>query len=321
MNFRNPNLDILKGFLISIVVVGHSIQTTNINFDSNYLFKFIYSFHMPFFFLISGYLAFFSLSNKCDVHSCVINKVRYLVIPFASWYIIAYFLHGHSLVDFTDYLLLLGYGVDRGLWYLWILFIMYGILWIAFKLALENIVRTYVILLFFIAIIPNSDVLGAKYLKWYLIFFLLGILINAYQPFFERIYKKFDNYLVLFLISILFILGVYFIWSRNYIAGGFFSSQYTFMAFKFFIAIIGIYIVYDFITKLSIFKSSFIQSLGKNSLGIYILNFPIVGFLVHDFLINNFLIVAVISVTLSHYLSLYLSKIRYISILFGVKKQ
>ena len=50
---RNHTVDILKGFLILMVVLGHVLLGT---LQDNVLRYFIYSFHMPAFFFISGYL-------------------------------------------------------------------------------------------------------------------------------------------------------------------------------------------------------------------------------------------------------------------------
>lgn len=60
---RNSYLDIAKSLGIILVVIGHCIQygSGSLYFEKelyfyNILFKFIYSFHMPLFMLISGYL-------------------------------------------------------------------------------------------------------------------------------------------------------------------------------------------------------------------------------------------------------------------------
>ena len=51
--------DSLKGFLILLVILGHSIQYTLGNSCySNHLWNIIYSFHMPAFMAISGFLAY-----------------------------------------------------------------------------------------------------------------------------------------------------------------------------------------------------------------------------------------------------------------------
>ena len=69
---RSVYIDSLKAFAIITVIVGHCIQYGSglkyLNerlFFSNPIFKFIYSFHMPLFMLLSGYL-FADSVNKND---------------------------------------------------------------------------------------------------------------------------------------------------------------------------------------------------------------------------------------------------------------
>lgn len=54
--------DSLKGILIVIVVLGHSIQASMMqlgeSFLDDYLWNLIYSFHMPAFMAISGFVAY-----------------------------------------------------------------------------------------------------------------------------------------------------------------------------------------------------------------------------------------------------------------------
>lgn len=51
---RNTSVDSLKFFLIFIVLIGHCLDA-NLGLHPNYvLFRFIYSFHMPTFVILSG---------------------------------------------------------------------------------------------------------------------------------------------------------------------------------------------------------------------------------------------------------------------------
>lgn len=64
-----PYVDYIKVFGLLLVIIGHSIQ-------HSYLLVFLYSFHMPLFFFISG---FFSKKNYC----IALNKqIRTLLIPY-----------------------------------------------------------------------------------------------------------------------------------------------------------------------------------------------------------------------------------------------
>ncbi|ROT03695.1 hypothetical protein ED388_12660 [Muribaculaceae bacterium Isolate-007 (NCI)] len=46
-------IDCLKGFAIFLVVLGHVVQ--NYNLMDSWIFRIIYSFHMPLFMFMSGY--------------------------------------------------------------------------------------------------------------------------------------------------------------------------------------------------------------------------------------------------------------------------
>ena len=51
--------DSLKGWLMLLVILGHAIQSVMIDdFASNHVWTLIYSFHMPAFMAVSGWLAF-----------------------------------------------------------------------------------------------------------------------------------------------------------------------------------------------------------------------------------------------------------------------
>ena len=56
--------DSLKGWLILLVILGHAIQQTlGADCDSNHLWNLIYSFHMPAFMAVSGWLAYWGLKH------------------------------------------------------------------------------------------------------------------------------------------------------------------------------------------------------------------------------------------------------------------
>lgn len=75
-------IDALKGFAIIMVVVGH------MNIPSN-LLKYIFSFHMPLFFFIAGYLS--NLDKYLNSpESFLKNKFKSLIIPYFSFTIMAY---------------------------------------------------------------------------------------------------------------------------------------------------------------------------------------------------------------------------------------
>jgi len=83
---RNLTLDIAKAICIILMVVGHS-------WCPDYLYRFVYMFHMPCFFFISGWL----LSDKylVNVKCGLKRKAKGLYWPFVKWQLL--FLAGHNL--------------------------------------------------------------------------------------------------------------------------------------------------------------------------------------------------------------------------------
>ena len=57
MKERISTLDAIRGLAIFLVVLGHSVQFNVPDPFNNPVFKIIYSFHMPLFISVSGYLA------------------------------------------------------------------------------------------------------------------------------------------------------------------------------------------------------------------------------------------------------------------------
>ena len=59
INKRNENIDIIKGIAVILMVYGHCLQygvNGKIDYFNMLCFKIIYSFHMPLFTIVSGYL-------------------------------------------------------------------------------------------------------------------------------------------------------------------------------------------------------------------------------------------------------------------------
>ena len=56
---REKWVDAVKGLAIYLVILGHAIQyatSQDYNYAGNSIFQIIYSFHMPLFMMMSGYL-------------------------------------------------------------------------------------------------------------------------------------------------------------------------------------------------------------------------------------------------------------------------
>lgn len=142
-HLRCVELDQLKGLAIILVVLGHVLQY--VSFPETYmhlwLYNCIYAFHMPLFFLISGYAVTMAKGWRNNGNMLLVRKrMMQLLLPFCTWAIIRAFFEP----VFVDYLCDVFLHPGRCLWFLWVLFfvfasdrvssILYGILLQAYLL-------------------------------------------------------------------------------------------------------------------------------------------------------------------------------------------
>lgn len=118
---RDELLDISRGSLIFLVVLGHGIQYTlysNTDFWEDPIFKLIYMFHMPVFVYISGYLAPFDSKFSLRV---LFNRLSRLLLPLLCWMLLYIglksFFITHDLPSFYMFISI----ISSSLWYLWVL--------------------------------------------------------------------------------------------------------------------------------------------------------------------------------------------------------
>lgn len=78
------SFDAVKLWAIFLVIYGHCVQHLLPGFEyENYVYLFIYSFHMPLFMMVSGY---FSHSSMCLSYSDFLRKkARQLLLPCITW--------------------------------------------------------------------------------------------------------------------------------------------------------------------------------------------------------------------------------------------
>lgn len=115
---RNTTLDRAKGLAIFLVVWGHTIQYltpgASDEFYSDPAFKIIYSFHMPLFMAVSGFL-FAASERKYPTRVLLKKRLERLLIPTVVWSLLIY--AGTNLVQ-----LALGremtYRLQDPLWFL-----------------------------------------------------------------------------------------------------------------------------------------------------------------------------------------------------------
>lgn len=199
---RDVTIDMLKSIAIILVVLGHVIQIiySPESYDRNWIFKIIYSFHMPLFIFISGYLIGF---KKKLTLKWLLNRGLRLAVPFIVWIPIDYLLDGGRSFDGLILVFQRLYKDPSagGLWFLWVLFLCCVILFLVenvnskilkgmpknsiryagIKEILIEFVLVILELLFLIGIwfvTGFTTTLGLRLCCKEIIFFLMGFYIN-----------------------------------------------------------------------------------------------------------------------------------------------
>lgn len=190
MKLRNRNIviDVSKGVAIILVVIGHVIQfgTSGEGFWDNNLFKIIYSFHMPLFIFLSGYVSAKGIVER-SFSNTIKKRFKTLIVPFLSWGVIMYFysllgkfvLKGQAETNFLKYIISVILNPDTGLWFLWVLFFL-TLPASAIAKSKYNIVIS-VILYFVILAIPLNDLFSIYMIKWLYPFFFSGVYLSIHK--------------------------------------------------------------------------------------------------------------------------------------------
>jgi fucose 4-O-acetylase-like acetyltransferase len=289
-NSRNYFIDMLKGIAVFLMMWGHCIQYcvagSNVDFFENYMFKFIYSFHMPLFMLISGYLFYYSFSKR-NLKELLVHRTQALLQPIIFCSIFNYFvttaLFGIIKGDFS--VIFNGGWLNNlsSLWFLWSV--------LAASLVVAIVCKTYnklyiqIILLIvaipIIAIFPNRDMNLYMYP-----YFLLGFYFCKYKEVLPKIFYKL-KYASLLLFPILFC----FYQKKHFIytTGLFPSAEYSFLqmlfidGYRWLIGLMGslfVIVLVELIYQYVIIKlkksivSNGLSVMGEKSIQFYVFSVP-----------------------------------------------
>jgi fucose 4-O-acetylase-like acetyltransferase len=270
---RNKTVDALKGYAIILVVLGHVIENNIYNNLDNKIFQFIYSFHMPLFMFLSGYIIFGTVKKPWS--KWLWSKVERLLIPFFIWFLIWSI---YKQFDFIHFSFINGMsGVEAyflngiadptiTLWFLMVLFIFYCILLMIKYLERYLGYFSYIWILLFLYILPVQNI-WLIYLQWYYAFFFIGYLMAEHRDKLPIVNAKIK---LLSCVSFIALFSLY--PHRQYIYDVGITSPALF-PFKFLIACLGIAASYSLISWLSDkWISPLLSYLGLYTLDIYVLH-------------------------------------------------
>ena len=200
-NERYLYLDVVKGIAIISVVLGHIILKYESN---NFLCIWLYSFHLPIFFIVSGIL--FALNPKklsIGNKEFILKKAKNLLYPYLTFSIISIIylvIKGERLVSIIkvciNTICLFGYGP---IWFLHTLLISEILTFFLLKKARKTKLLCIIIMTIFIIIMSN--LLQISYWQENII---------------NEIIYKILNLIVRSLIATLFILGGYYFQKKKY---------------------------------------------------------------------------------------------------------
>jgi fucose 4-O-acetylase-like acetyltransferase len=290
-------IDALKGFTIFCVVYGHSIENfkKGIDFWHNPVWEFIYSFHMPLFYVLSGF--FFQSSLQLKFKSFLYKKTTQLLLPYFVWLILSslYRLIKSLLVTSTTFDWLqelkgLFFPFDINPWFLRELFISYCIVYAVCKLF-KKWHLVFMLSICFVLFMPY----GALQ-RFLMPMFLFGILLNNnYKLLFIHRYKLLFGSIFIFVICLFFWDGNYTIYITGFppiinirellyskILIFNFSNMHI-AAFRLLIGVSGsalLYALFQIIYRENILFIC-LSEIGKYSLAIYILHIYIIYKLLH----------------------------------------
>lgn len=188
--------DVVKGFAVIMVILGHCIQelygadySGNMLYFQNELYQFVYSFHMPLFMLISGYFAYNGMGSpqKCvkRILKCLVPVFVFTGLDFLRLYIEASVKKVDFPYDGIGSFFHVAYYDN--LWFLWAVSVCYLVVYLIHTLFKDNLI-VYVVLFISLFFIPDDYNLFMY--KFMLPFFVAGYFWNRFFKYFTKFYKE-----------------------------------------------------------------------------------------------------------------------------------
>ncbi len=301
-------LDFAKGIAILLVVVGHALQyyLYPYTFNEELSWRCIYSFHMPFFFILSGIASSFSRTSQFAL-KFVLNKSRRLMLPFLCW----------ATIDYALMQLLTGGGnflkyiitPSHGLWYLWSLFFIVILHTLVITLSNRTLLRIVNSVAIYVLLICISNIalgrFGLVEISRYYIFFSLGYFLKVLGVIDYVISRRFLSYTIVITCIV--------IWGMLFTLYSYDANSYIKWIIRTFLALSGslsALFISIRLADLNYAKAS-VEKLGINTMGIYAVNSYVIYALaiIFSHTLWCFPIAVILDVIISLAISLILNKL------------
>lgn len=280
---RSRWIDAARGLAIVLVVVGHVVQYGahgKFDFFQYPVWVWIYSFHMPLFVFVSGFLAHSAFERSAPLQVAR-RRGRSLLLPYVAWTVVG--VTCISVLELSAGQSLTPYAVvwrvvrafaypDYSLWFLWVLFVGYLVMAGAHLVTRSARVPALVVLAGLIFAIPLDKGLSFYQLKWLFPFFVGGYLVRRWRVHLVRFERGVTwGATTLFLVSLMF-------WERedsiyvsrmNLIDGSLTATSFSW-AYRYVVAFAGTVAVVGTVRWLaSRWAMLRLARLGQESIGIY----------------------------------------------------
>ncbi|MCQ2252102.1 MAG: acyltransferase family protein [Bacteroidales bacterium] len=269
---RHINIDILKGIGIILVILGHV--------HKGGVYGWIYSFHMPLFFILSG--LFFKPSNEL-----FFIKFKRIIIPYLFFAVSIYlywrffevkYRHDTGGININTHCLDIfwqqsTFCFDAPLWFLPCLFLIFIVSNIFFSFC-NNKVLAFFMTIFFFFVINNIFVdyscFWFKEAMFAFPFFIIGYFASSFLSRYDSLVDRFSLWLKCLFLSLLGI--VFFIPNGGDMMSSAYPNGYWYYFVVAIISIICLYISCGIFTN-----QKWLVWLGKNSLILMCLHMPLVN--------------------------------------------
>lgn len=278
-------VDMFKGILIVLVVLGHALQM--VMGDAcfhNHIWNIIYSFHMPAFMAISGWVAYRPLQKKYV--DFVKRRIMQLLIPYFAWSFLQYVLSGSYSNDGLSKMVL---TPDCYFWFLWVLFwisIMFvGTQKVSQKIKVDEIISISIVSVMLMVIMVALDirVFGFQFIAYYFLLYTLGYCIHRFE-----FLKASNGFILCAMTAVWFVLA--WSWKMHDLPSWMPEVphvpasllQYAYRGITATIAIFVLINVAEKILNMHTRLTGFIAHLGVYSLGIYVAHLLMMGYVVDE---------------------------------------
>ena len=270
--------DRLKGILIILVVLGHALQhSLGMACEDSHLWNMIYSFHMPAFMAVSGYLAY-----GAKHRARMFRRFLQLMVPFLVWSLVKFFVNPpYQAVTLVNYL----WRPDTSFWFLWVLFWIAVLFqagdWLAGKMKIKQEVVIGLICAALVAVmlIWNERVLGIQFISFYILFYAAGYYLHKYDKLVT------SSSLVLLLLTVVWAVLAWF-WRMHgtpaFLDGHGLPQPFTNYSYRFLTALIAVYVLLCAAPRVLDYRQGHDNLLifcGIWSLGIYVVHLLLMPFI------------------------------------------